>query len=89
MNTLTVQGRVTSVRGQGRVIFMDILDEVEDEIIEFRLLIRRKDVGGDVFGRCEQIKPGDIVSTAGAFGRCKRGLAVVFVQSLVRRRESK
>ncbi|HTJ24581.1 MAG TPA: lysine--tRNA ligase [Candidatus Limnocylindria bacterium] len=75
--TWSLAGRVMSVRGQGKVLFVDLADRTG----RFQLFVRYNDVGAvgfEVFGEVER---GDIVGASGFVFRTKMGELSLYVKS--------
>jgi lysyl-tRNA synthetase, class II len=75
--TWALAGRVMSVRGQGKVLFVDLADRTG----RFQLFVRYNDVGPDAFGVFQEVERGDIIGASGFVFRTKMGELSLYVRS--------
>jgi lysyl-tRNA synthetase class 2 len=74
--TWSLAGRVMSVRGQGKVIFLDLHDRTG----RFQLFVRANDVGEEAFALAKEIERGDIIGAQGFVFRTKAGELSLYVR---------
>ncbi len=75
--TWSLAGRVMSVRGQGKVLFVDLADRSGT----FQLFVRFNDVGAERFAVFKEVERGDIVGATGFVFRTKLGELSLYVQT--------
>ena len=73
----SLAGRIMAVRGQGKVIFLDLHDRTG----RFQLFVRANDVGEEAFALAKEIERGDIVGATGFVFRTKAGDLSLYVRS--------
>jgi len=73
---VTIVGRLTSQRGHGGLVFLDIADASG----QFQLQVSQDDVATDIFDRLQYLDIGDFIQTAGKLTKTKRGEPTVLVQ---------
>jgi lysyl-tRNA synthetase class 2 len=75
--TWSLAGRVMSVRGQGKVLFVDLVDRAG----RFQLFVRYNDVGAEAFAAFQEVERGDIVGASGFVFRTKMGELSLYVRA--------
>ncbi|HYZ16638.1 MAG TPA: lysine--tRNA ligase [Candidatus Acidoferrum sp.] len=75
--TWSLAGRVMSVRGQGKVLFVDL----DDRTGRFQLFVRYNDVGAEAFEIFKELERGDIIGVTGFVFRTKMGELSLYVRS--------
>jgi lysyl-tRNA synthetase, class II len=75
--TWSLAGRVMSVRGQGKVLFVDLADRSGT----FQLFVRYNDVGAERFAVFKEVERGDIVGATGFAFRTKAGELSLYVRT--------
>jgi lysyl-tRNA synthetase class 2 len=75
--TWSLAGRVMSVRGQGKVLFVDL----DDRTGRFQLFVRYNDVGAEAFEIFKEVERGDIIGASGFVFRTKMGELSLYVRS--------
>jgi lysyl-tRNA synthetase class 2 len=75
--TWALAGRIMSVRGQGKVMFLDLHDRTG----RFQLFLRANDVGDEAFALAKELERGDILGATGFVFRTKAGELSLYVQS--------
>ncbi len=74
--TWALAGRVMSVRGQGKVLFVDLADRSGT----FQLFVRYNDLGPERFAQFKEVERGDIVGASGFVFRTKAGELSLYVR---------
>ena len=73
----SLAGRIMSVRGQGKVLFVDLADRTG----RFQLFVRQNDLGDAAFELFRTAERGDIIGATGFVFRTKMGELSLYLQS--------
>ena len=75
--TVTIAGRVTGFRGQGKIYFLDIVDGTG----KIQVVVKVDTCDKQVFALIEHVDLGDFLSVGGEVGKTKAGEVTVFAKT--------
>jgi lysyl-tRNA synthetase, class II len=74
--TVSLTGRVMSMRGHGKIIFLDLVDSTG----KIQIAVKEDVVGSESFSRIELVDVGDFLEVGGEVGKTQAGETTVFAK---------